>query len=383
MTTDDDADEKWEKYPGHTRAKHNLLKYYLDIWIKMLGDKDRKIRIFDCFAGRGEYYPEDSVEPLEINNIQTDAEIHGSPQIILDLAVKYSGNVGDVECVFIEKKEKNASILKDNLPDNDGLPETVSRKVVSGKFQDKTIEMVRRTGCFGPPTFFFIDPFGYSALEYDTVTEIASKDQFEVLINLMAEQVVRWQDADKQHEVIQIPFGQENWREELEKYEPEQWDHKAVGYYCKRLEENGPDHTLAYLVTEENTEKMKYYLVFGTNSDYGMDKMRDAMQNCGPGEFAFAPQRSELSQDQATLGEVTEEQKISKIKSYLLDNFSNETKTFDKVVREISTRDEYWPYNRGQLRKAAKELEEDGKIDVMRVTSKTERGLGGDDLITF
>ncbi|MFB6186181.1 MAG: three-Cys-motif partner protein TcmP, partial [Halobacteriaceae archaeon] len=279
---DDDDDEKWVGYPGHTRAKHELLKYYLDIWFRVLGHPQYNLRIFDCFAGRGEYYPEDQDEPLEIENLNQEADFPGSPQAILDVASEHSHQAGQIDCVFIDYKQKNARLLSENLPPSSELPENVDYQIVNGKFQDKATEMITETGGWSVPTFFFMDPFGYKPLEYDIVTQLASRDRFEVLINLMASEVVRWQDTEKHHEAHQTLFGTDDWHTELEQFEPEMWQ-KEVGYYCERLEEKGPDHTIAYLVTEENSSKMKYYLVFGTNDETGVEKMRSAMQRKGTG----------------------------------------------------------------------------------------------------
>jgi hypothetical protein len=128
---------------------------------------------------------------------------------------------------------------------------------------------------------------------------------------------------------------------------------------------------------------MKYYLVFSTNSEDGLEVMRDAMQNCGNGRFAYAPNRPGIDKGQSTLGAVTEQQRVTQIKSELLDIFNGQSVSFDNLVKEYIKQNPYSPYRRAHIRKAAKELESEGKVDVARITSKTSRGLGGDDEIKF
>lgn len=379
----DDSDEKWEGYPGHTKAKHDLLGYYLDIWFRKLGSSQRKLRVFDCFAGRGEYYAEDEDESLEINHINTDAEYPGSPQLILDRAVARSGNFTELECVFIDKEARQVELLQDNLPDRGQLPNNIDYRVVQGKFQEETPKLVRETGGWSDPCFFFLDPFGYSPLDYDVVTKLSGHKRFEIFVNLMASDVHRFLDTEKHHDAIRNLFGTDDWHEELEQHQPEHWNDKEVSYYCERLEENGPEYTRAYLVTEEDSRRMKYYLVFGTNSSHGVEKMHASMKNCGHGEFAYAPKRPGLHENQQGLSLFTEDQRINQLKNELLNNFEGESLTFDKLVREFVTKLEYHESQRKDIRQATKDLESEGEVSVSRQTSKTEHGLGGKDILEF
>lgn len=379
----DDDDEKWEGYPGHTRAKHKLVQYYLDIWFRKLGSPSRTLRVFDCFAGRGEYYPEESDKPMDLENIDSAANAPGSPQLILDTAVERADQAGDIECVFIEKEKKNAEILQNNLPTRGSLPDAVDYSVVKGEFQNQAPRLVEETGGWTGPCFFFMDPFGYKPLEYDVVTQLARPEQFEIFVNLMASEVVRWQDAEKHHPALENLFRTEDWHVELEEHDPEHWNDKEVSYYCHRLQEKGSEHTLAYLVTEEDSPKMKYYLVFGTDSEHGVEAMHDSMQNCGIGEYAYAPERPHVHEAQRGLNTFSEEKQREQLKENLVEAFVGDELTFNKMVRSYIAENEYPTEQRKDIRAAAKELEAEGEITVTRVTSSTDRGLGGDDIIFF
>jgi len=75
---------------------------------------------------------------------------------------------------------------------------------------------------------------------------------------------------------------------------------------------------------------------------------------------------------------------IEDLKKYLLERFKGITISYDKIQEEVCLP---WysepPYIDQHYRQALKELEKEKKIKVERVTSKTSRGLGGDDRITF
>ena len=66
MTLADDDDEKWI-YRKHTRAKHDVLKYYVDVWTRIVSEEDRTLRLFDCFAGRGDYVRSVGAKPIGLD----------------------------------------------------------------------------------------------------------------------------------------------------------------------------------------------------------------------------------------------------------------------------------------------------------------------------
>ena len=128
---------------------------------------------------------------------------------------------------------------------------------------------------------------------------------------------------------------------------------------------------------------MKYFLVFGTNHEDGVELMREAMQNCGTGKFAYAPTRPEISDGQMSITAINEEQQKEKLKDSLTEKYDNMSLSFNRVVADYVTEERYQFARRSEIRSALKELESSGRVQVNRVTSKTSRGLGGDDKIIF
>ena len=53
----------WDKQP-HTRAKHEILRRYLDAWLPIMSRYNERLLILDGFAGPGEYTDGSDGSPL-------------------------------------------------------------------------------------------------------------------------------------------------------------------------------------------------------------------------------------------------------------------------------------------------------------------------------
>lgn len=332
----DDHEDKWE-YQAHTRAKHNVLQYYLDVWTKIVSGERHKLRVFDCFAGRGDYLDSDGTEPISLENIDSPVDYPGSPQVVLDVLSQYSHLFKEAECFFLEPNDNNRADLSSSLSNTKGIPNNVNPTVVDGTFAGKTQDLIQESGDREGFAFFFMDPFGLKDLDYEVVTDVCGTEGFDSLITLMTKELVRWPDSEKHQESFTTLFGTDDWKDELENFEADELHNKEAEYYCQRLRKNGPEYTLAYMTTRGDTRALMYHLVFTTNDETGLEKMRESMMRCGtPHTLAYAPQRSEIQgwQSQLNSGGVLSEEDAAK--SFLLTRFSGETLTFDKVAKRTS-----------------------------------------------
>lgn len=157
----DSALDKWE-YREHTKVKHILLKKYLAAWIPILGKWNPKICYFDGFAGRGEY---------------TDGTL-GSPLIALEVADNLSEHFGELVCFFIEKDPENFKNLERVLEQEQSKIKNLQKikiikendefaNVISGIF-----EYLEKEKSILVPSFFFIDPFGFSGIPFAVIKRI-------------------------------------------------------------------------------------------------------------------------------------------------------------------------------------------------------------------
>lgn len=380
MPLADDDDGKWI-YRAHTEAKHEVLNKYLTPWINKLtsynhaANQPNKIRIIDCFSGRGQYTDRDGTEPWSLRHLDSPVESPGSPQIILDKATDRSDQFSKAECIFIEADETNFEILTETLDGTIGVANNITTRTIHGRFEEIVLDLVATDGS-DCPTFFFIDPFGFKSLDYDVITEIGSTPQFEILITFMSRDMNRFLEVEDHQEALTTVFGIPDWRDNLDDFSADNWE-PLVEYYTKRLEANGPEKTFEYLITEPDTRQTVYYLVYGTNHSNGLHTMREVMNTCGTGRFAYAPKHPEYDRQQGTLFGGSES-----TKQFLLDRFSEYRIPFDTLVETCSEERPYQNETTSDYREALRELEAEGEIDVIRITS-SHTGIQGNDLIDF
>lgn len=373
---DDADDDKWI-YREHTAAKHEVYQKYLTPWTYKLSSFSDKLRVVDCFAGRGSYVSSDGSPPVELECISTPAEYPGSPQIILDRLTKHSDKFSEAEAVFIENDPENFDYLSENVYDSEGVASNVNRECIHGKFQETVLDVVEATDGSDCPTLFLIDPFGFKSLDYEVVTEISSTPQFEVLITFMSRDINRFFEVEYHQDAIETVFGNRSFHEEVSEFDAENWV-PLVEYYTHRLEENGPELTFEYLITEPDTQQTVYYLVFGTNHGEGLKVMREVMQTCGTGSFGYAPMHPEHDRKQVGLGSFGN----TGTKDFLLQNFSDMRVEFNRLMQLCAEVRKYGDEVESDYRTAVKELEEENKVKVIR-NGSAETGVGRGDLIDF
>lgn len=334
MTTyRDDHPEKWT-YQSHTRAKHDILAYYLDTWTRIVSDSRFKIRIFDCFAGRGDYEDSDGASPVPLEYINSSADYPGSPLIILDQLAQHTSLYKEAECYFIEPNDNNREDLESKLEGVSELPKDIQYEVVHEEFQNVDDFISGKVGWDGF-AFFFIDPFGLKDLDFQTVTRVASTSRFDCLITLMTKELIRWQESDGHQEAFETLYGTSEWKEQLQQFEPDKLQTAEAEFYCNRLENHGIGFTLAYMTTRSDSIELVYDLIFTTNNLRGVDAMKESMARCGSDyALAYAPERADIGgmeQTKLVGGQLMTEEKTAK--SYLVTRFAGEELTFDEVVK--------------------------------------------------
>jgi len=247
MPLDDDDDDKWV-YQDHTAAKHEVLSKYLQPWTNKLtsynekANRSNKVRVVDCFAGRGGYVSTEDTEPYALEHLSTDVEIPGSPLIILDRLTNRANEFDRAEVELIEYNSTNFKILEENLDATEGIADNIQVTTHKGKFEEKVLDTVWSTDGRDCPTFFFIDPFGFQDLDYNIITELGSTPRFEFLITFMSRDINRFFEVENHEKAIEKVFGKGDFREQVKQYHAENWE-SLVEYYTDRLENEGPNYT--------------------------------------------------------------------------------------------------------------------------------------------
>ena len=184
----------WALEP-HTRAKHEILKRYLQAWTPILSlGGFPEILYIDGFAGPGRY---------------SEGE-DGSPIIALRAALDQRVKItATARFLFVETKSERAEVLQQIVEEID-LPKNFDVTVAKGEtFEAACSDLLtfykRKAGSL-PPTFAFIDPFGWLA-PFWIVREIMANPNCEVLVTFMYEEINRFIGHPDQEKNFDAFFG--------------------------------------------------------------------------------------------------------------------------------------------------------------------------------
>lgn len=254
----------WDLQP-HTKAKHEILRYYLGGWFPILARYAGRIVYIDGFSGPGVYSKGEE----------------GSPVIALDTAYNHilkPYSRAEIVFLFIERRrdraEKLEEILSEKFPD---LPKKIIYEVVSGDFETTLVSRLDELGIEGhklAPTFAFIDPFGYTGFSMNLLEKLLSYEKCEVFITFMSGFIKRFLDEDKGKALDEL-FGTDEWRKirHVEGYR----DRPLLELYKKQLKEVcGVKYVKGFAMFDEHNQII-YHLIFCTNHPKGLDVMKRAM----------------------------------------------------------------------------------------------------------
>jgi len=368
--------EKWE-YREHTRVKHILLGKYLAAWIPILGKYNRRICYFDTFAGRCEYASEKTG-----NTIQT-----GSPLIALKIADKLSGYFSKLICFFIEKDKDNFKNLenvvereKSNIK-NWGKIEVIKENDEFANVADEISQYLENEKSILAPSFFFLDPFGFSGIPFRIITKVLSNPKTEVFFTFMVRDIARFIKLPELEDTFNNLFGTNSWKSILTS--PQKPEMALINLYREQLHKAANvKYSWAFRVCSSEKVETLYYLIHATNNLKGHSIMKDIMfKQSAQGNFAYLGPQDITARYQMKLFDINS---IEDLEKYLMERFKGETIAYGKIQEEVCIP---WylepPYTDRHYRQALKELEREKMVRINRVTSKTPRGLSKHDEITF
>jgi three-Cys-motif partner protein len=250
----------------------------LEAWTPILATSHRVILYVDGFAGPGAYAGGEE----------------GSPIIALKAALQHQALIPpetQLRFLFIEQDEYRAAHL-DSLVKSLSLPKNVNIRISSGGFEARFREVIldkyieRRAPL--PPTFAFIDPFGFSQTPFELVKTILSYPSCEVLINFMYEEVNCFLRHEDHPDTFDRLFGTQKWR-----------DAPAGGVsarrsflhdlYVEQLRASAKARYVRSFEMRNDNDVTDYFLFFATNNKLGIKEMKGAMWSVDQtGEFRFS-----------------------------------------------------------------------------------------------
>lgn len=351
----DGYDYYFWKYEEQTKMKHAVLEEYLDKWIKILGHGG-KLNYIDCFGGGGAYLDNDG------------AIFYGSP-IRASIAIEKNQERLDrsANLVIIEGNKENVENLKkifaaQNL--------TVNPIIIEGDFDEKINNLLDRNKGVLFPTFFFIDPFGFK-IKLSTLKRIMAIPKSEIFLNFMYTRINEFLTAEKIQGTLSELFGCNDW---LHLANSTNRESSIINFYRKKLKDFSR-YVYYYRMSFPEKNRTYYYLFHLTNHHLGCSIMKSSFATFNYGKVEYlGPERFQQSLfDRQDI-------KVQDVQNALLSRYKGKSLSYINIIRDII--DEV-PFLEKEVKTALKELRKSQLIAVKPVDSKTNRGLGGKDIIEF
>ncbi len=320
----------WDLEP-HTRVKHEILKRYLQAWIPILGQGPSEELVYiDGFAGPGRYSKGED----------------GSPVLALKAALEQQGQIKpNMVFIFVELRSNRADMLRLVL-DEIELPSRFSVNVAGGQtfeeavtnFVDSRTRGARRL----PPTFAFIDPFGWTGVPFDLVSRIMSFPRCEVLVTFMYEEINRFIGLPDQISNFTSFFGTDEWQQVIALEDPRQRNRQLHDLYLHQLRNRARAKYVRSFEMRNDRDVTDYYLFYATNNLLGLKRMKEAMWKVDrSGEFRFSD-----ATDPRQMVLFGDEPQFDILREQLVKRFANQETTIGKieefVVSETAFRETHY-----------------------------------------
>jgi three-Cys-motif partner protein len=344
----------------HTRAKHVVLRRYLQAWLPVMSalvarqsiDQRGRLVIVDGFAGPGRYAGGEEGSPI----IALKAFLEHAYKDVIRAELVY---------VFIEEHRGRCEHLRREVETLDP-PAQVKWDVIEGRYEDvfqEALDSVQGSPGRLAPTFAFIDPFGYAEMSMNLTERLLNFERCEALIYMPLPFVARFIGRPGQEDAMDNLFGTPRWRE-------------AIPLRGELRRKFLHDLFRDQLLTEQRDRMVRsfevptargngYHLFFTTGHEKGLEAMKDAMWAADPlGGERF---RDTTESDQLVI--FSEQVDTGPLLGALRTNFG--TKPFS-IEQATSFALRKTPYKKGHLKKLTLvPAEKAGQLEVL--TSRKRR----------
>jgi hypothetical protein len=225
-------------------------------------------------------------------------------------------------------------------------------------------------------SFFFIDPYGHP-FSLSTMKEILDRAKTEIMLNFMYYQMIRDWKNPKKKQLCERFFSPDNPRDVMKKVMKNgrfdefmilDYLHERLGakYYVPFWVKYGPDEAV-------KAHRVKYFLIHLSNNFTAFHLMLTFMwKHSDPGSPLSVEGQAPFL---FPLKDVANLERLI-VKKY----FGTGKKISFLDIMENNWR---WYFLERHYRDVLKTMEREGKIRVERVTSRTTRGLSGEDILMF
>ncbi|MHA2788364.1 three-Cys-motif partner protein TcmP [Corynebacterium sp. S7] len=259
----------WDIEP-HTKAKHEILKRYLNPWFVIMGKWNDLILFVDGFAGPGRYQND---EP-------------GSPKIACNAAIqnKSSQPNSRIKLLFNEEDSNRFEELENWAAETKPLlPDKVDIYARNMNFADLATEIVSgRQSKKQVPTFAFIDPFGFKDVPLDLISKLVEHEKSELFILFSFNAVNRWIKTKSQKDNLDALFGCEDYSQCDGMSPPDRKIFLADLYERQLKKVCRFEYVSRFEMKKRDGNRTSYFLYHCTRNLKGLEVMKDAMWAVDP-----------------------------------------------------------------------------------------------------
>lgn len=272
-------------YSAHTRAKHHVLKAYLERRLVIMGQPGGfpKLVVVDGFAGPGRYAKGEKGSPL----IMLDALLDHGHRARINAEVRY---------IFIEQHQARYEHLVRELAQYGKLPTGISATAYCDRFDVQMDRLMDQLGPDPPPIFAFIDPFGLSDNSIEVTSRVLGYRGCEVLSYLPMYHIARLISQKVFESHLDNLFGDRGWVEAR----AIRGLQERIAFLRELFEaelRKTCTWTTHFEILNEKASNSGYYLFFGTRHELGFVKMKEAMWEVDPINGCCYRDRTNLDQN--------------------------------------------------------------------------------------
>jgi three-Cys-motif partner protein len=285
MATSDSRTIPWV-IEQQTAVKHELLKSYMATWMKILWQQQERLHrpphlvYVDGFAGPGEYWTS------EERTTRTD----GSPILVGKVANDLMKGPRKLDIIAFDDDRRTvdhlAPLLKGINTHNQAWE--VSHADFSTGAQELMAKLAARLGR-DYPTFFFIDPFGYSGFPMALLARILKHARTEVFVTFMTYDIVRFMRTPSFEKKMIELFGTEDFRGYKECTTPEERVNFVTTLYRRQLLSIArAQKVIGFRInTPGQRQRARYFLFHASHHIKALKVMKDAMDRTSDQDFKF------------------------------------------------------------------------------------------------
>ena len=269
-----------------TAVKHELLKSYMATWMNILWQQQERLRrpahliYVDGFSGPGEYWATE----------ERRAKVDGSPIIVGKIANDLMKGRRKLD-IFAFDADKvtvdHLTPLLKGINTKQQAWEAAHEDFSTGTkgLMDKLSARLGRDF----PTFFFIDPFGYSDFPMALLADILKHERTEVFVTFMTYDIVRFMvKPDAEKKMIEL-FGTKGYQEHARCSTPEERVNFITTLYRRQLLSMAKaKHVIGFRINTPGQEgRARYFLIHASHHIKALKEMKNAMDRTSDHEFKF------------------------------------------------------------------------------------------------